>query len=581
MSSSIFDSVPAELPALLRGAERGDWKMRTACLSAVGQRARVQSFRGALLNLALRRAPEAGPRLGDTEYQGRHVLGRVADALADRAWPVRVAAALALGEFRTPAVIAPLQTLRSAPYRAERIAAAAAILSCGGSVEGGPALLAGALSTPARIGDAMSSVDVLEALGRAHAPVLDRWREVPDKDQPPRGDPGAWGPFLAGPPIPDSPPDLRAEIDRYVDEGEVEYLLTKPFSRINNTQNPGLLHAFLVACGQLRLPIDARVLDLGGGSGWVSELLARFGFQPVTIDVSTALLAIGKRRFAHGGLRPRFAAADMRRLPIASGAVQGVIVLDALHHVPDAAAVFAEAYRVLEPGGAFVLAEPGEGHAETERARTEVREHGVQEREIHVAEMFEYARRAGFDDVRVVPHAEPNITMTEAQLGAAMTSPADAWMVLNRDRPGYLVPYLMQAMFDHPILVARKGCRVADSRAPSVLRADLSPGLAREGARVTGTVTARNTGDTIWLAGSGPGQVQLGLQLLQADRRPLEHDFARAAFTGRVRPGESVVIAVDITLPDARKAYVLKLDLVVEGICWFENTGSRPAYFEG
>lgn len=554
--------------------------MRTACLSAVGQRARGRSPARGLLDKALRRVPDTGPELAATEYQGRSVLGRLADALADRSWPVRVAAALALGECRSLAPVAQLQPLQFAPYRAERIAAAAAIVSCGGSVEGGRALLAGALSTPARIGDAMRSIDVLDALGRAHASVLDRWREVPGQDSPARGDAGAWGPFLAGPPIPESPPDLQAEIDRYA-EVDVEYLLTKPFSPINRGQNPRLLHAFLVACEHLRLPVGARVLDLGGGSGWVSELLARYGFQPMTIDVSTALLAIGKRRFAHAGLMPRFAAADMRRLPIADGSVQGVVVLDALHHVPDVAAVFAEAHRVLEPGGAFVLAEPGEGHAETERARAEMAEYGVQEREIHVDEMFEYATRAGFADVRAIPHYEPRIAMTRAQLDAAMTSPADAWMVLNEDRPGYLAPFLLQAMFDHPILVSRKGGHVADSRAPYVLRADLLYRLAREGARVAGTVTARNTGNTVWIGGREPGQVQLGIQLLSADRRVVARDFARAAFTGRVGPDESVAVAVDIMLPDATTPYVLKIDLVDEGICWFEDVGSKPVYFEG
>jgi len=35
---------------------------------------------------------------------------------------------------------------------------------------------------------------------------------------------------------------------------------------------------------------------------------------------------------------------------------------------------------------------------------------------------------------------------------------------------------------------------------------------------------------------------------------------------------------VALTLPDAETAYVLKIDLVDEGICWFEDVGSRPVY---
>jgi hypothetical protein len=37
-------------------------------------------------------------------------------------------------------------------------------------------------------------------------------------------------------------------------------------------------------------------------------------------------------------------------------------------------------------------------------------------------------------------------------------------------------------------------------------------------------------------------------------------------------------VAIGITLPDATTPYILKLDLVDEGVCWFEDVGSRPVY---
>jgi hypothetical protein len=35
---------------------------------------------------------------------------------------------------------------------------------------------------------------------------------------------------------------------------------------------------------------------------------------------------------------------------------------------------------------------------------------------------------------------------------------------------------------------------------------------------------------------------------------------------------------VKVTLPHPDVPYVLKLDLVDEGICWFDDVGSRPVY---
>jgi hypothetical protein len=37
-------------------------------------------------------------------------------------------------------------------------------------------------------------------------------------------------------------------------------------------------------------------------------------------------------------------------------------------------------------------------------------------------------------------------------------------------------------------------------------------------------------------------------------------------------------VGVDVMLPEAEAPYVLKLDMVDEQICWFEDAGSRPLY---
>ena len=51
-------------------------------------------------------------------------------------------------------------------------------------------------------------------------------------------------------------------------------------------------------------------------------------------------------------------AADAGRLPVRDGAAQAVLGLDVLHHLPDPAAFFREAARVLAPGGRLALVEP-------------------------------------------------------------------------------------------------------------------------------------------------------------------------------------------------------------------------------
>lgn len=85
-------------------------------------------------------------------------------------------------------------------------------------------------------------------------------------------------------------------------------------------------------------------------------------------------------------------------------------------------------------GGQFVLAEPGEGHADSEKARNERLEHGVQEREIHLFEAVDRGREAGFSDIRVVLDAPP-VTMTPENIRQATRVSADEWIVHSEDQP--------------------------------------------------------------------------------------------------------------------------------------------------
>jgi hypothetical protein len=190
-----------------------------------------------------------------------------------------------------------------------------------------------------------------------------------------------------------------------------------------------------------------------------------------------------------------------------------------------------------------------------------------------------YAEEAGFDEVRVVPHAVPGLSMTPGDLRAAMSEPAERWRVRHDGRVTRYDEYLFQSIFSHPVLVCSKGQRPLDSRAPRILRAGLVAQLQREGARVWGSVRVTNEGDTRWLRGEGePGRVRLGVQLMTPERKLLNLDFARGVLPGDVEPGQALEVPVEVTLPDASAPYVLKLDPVDEHVCWFEDGGSRPLY---
>lgn len=96
------------------------------------------------------------------------------------------------------------------------------------------------------------------------------------------------------------------------------------------------------------------ILDVGCGTGTTLKTLSRLGGRVLGLD----LLSEGLR--AARSLLPDalLLQGDATRLPIRSGVVNAVTVLDVLEHVDDQD-LLSEVYRVLRPGGLALLTVPG------------------------------------------------------------------------------------------------------------------------------------------------------------------------------------------------------------------------------
>ena len=75
-------------------------------------------------------------------------------------------------------------------------------------------------------------------------------------------------------------------------------------------------------------------------------------------------------------------------------------------------------------------------------------------------------------------------------------------------------------------------------------------------------------------ASYGRRLVRVGAQLLDADREMVDRDFARAALPRTIEAGQWQDLRLEVP-PLAPGRYHLKLDLVSEGIDWFESCGSE------
>ncbi len=101
----------------------------------------------------------------------------------------------------------------------------------------------------------------------------------------------------------------------------------------------------------------ALVLDAGGGTGRISQGFQRGICRVVTADQSFKMVRIAKEK---EGLLPICTSTET--LAFAGNLFNAIIIVDALHHVEDAAQTAAELWRVLKPGGRLVIEEPNIDH---------------------------------------------------------------------------------------------------------------------------------------------------------------------------------------------------------------------------
>jgi ubiquinone/menaquinone biosynthesis C-methylase UbiE len=101
------------------------------------------------------------------------------------------------------------------------------------------------------------------------------------------------------------------------------------------------------------------MLDLGCGPGHIALLAVERipGARVVGVDLAETMLTIARRRAAasrHGD-RVEFLKGDAKGLAHGDGEFDAVFSNTILHHLADPAPFLCEAWRVLRPGGAFLV----------------------------------------------------------------------------------------------------------------------------------------------------------------------------------------------------------------------------------
>jgi SAM-dependent methyltransferase len=404
----------------------------------------------------------------------------------------------------------------------------------------------------------------------------------------------------------------QAEKEYLRRSGAAPWERVKPFAprgEIALSEGLHLIQEFGACVGLLDASPGHRILDLGAGGCWVSDGLQRLGLSAFAVDISHDLLAIGRERLSQTG-PARVVTGDAEALPFPSGAFDRVMCLNAIHHVPDIPAALGELARVLNPDGLAVFSEPGVGHSKDAHARRAVQDFGVQEVDVEPTVFLDQCQAAGFSHVVLEPFARilpgygltPELWRVWCGLAAA-SRPRRALSTLRKGIfelfgirketdlfteafSSEVLRVLHAAMQHHPIVVAskrpfdrflsREQARQASLRA-TIAVVDAAS-IVAPGEAMSLRIEVRNVGASRWTTTSHTARpVRVGVQLLDGERRLIDRNYARHSLPNDVAPGQACVVAVTFPAPEAPGQYAVKIDLVAEGVVWFETLGTTPA----
>jgi SAM-dependent methyltransferase len=101
-----------------------------------------------------------------------------------------------------------------------------------------------------------------------------------------------------------------------------------------------------------------RVLDVATGTGFTAFAFAEAGFMVTGLDLTAAMLSQARNIALERGLdNIRLVRGGAEELPFATGSFSGVTCRVSAHHFSDVPRFLEEAARVLEPGGAAIIAD--------------------------------------------------------------------------------------------------------------------------------------------------------------------------------------------------------------------------------
>lgn len=169
----------------------------------------------------------------------------------------------------------------------------------------------------------------------------------------------------------------------------------------------------LSALQALDLAPGSRIVEVGSGAGWTTEILASLWYRVDCVEPSSEMIHVARRRVReylrlrgneHFHRRVTWQSATMEEARLDPASADAVIYFESFHHVVDEHAALEKTFNALRPGGQIVILGDSNwipGNAEQEAAWTaEMAAYGTLESPLTEGYLTWLLAEKGFVDVR-------------------------------------------------------------------------------------------------------------------------------------------------------------------------------------
>ena len=355
---------------------------------------------------------------------------------------------------------------------------------------------------------------------------------------------------------------------------DTQHLYTKPFCVFGQTPNENFFrnfYSFLNMVRGLNLPGGAKILDVGCGSGWISEFLWRCGYNVTGIDISDKFIYLAAERVKAVHYKPQKGSIHFKVLNIEKEYLDeqfdAIVCYGTLHHTVNEKNALLNMRKMLYECGQLYIRDPAMPQKGSDAEKfylEETEKYGTFESPLSLEYLLELLKDLGFVDITSYVEINCVFIQDDKIMGNIQN-------VLNKNRGTLNIVRCR---------VAGKGNYFYTSRQPHILNAEIKAinrmGVKR-GEKFTIKINVKNIGDTLWISDSAGsyGSVTVGVKLYRG-KDLIDQIKVRTYLPYDIKPGSNVEVTIQYKAPEEPGKYTMKIDMVDERITWFEDAGSNP-----